>query len=247
MREQARIIELLVASCVIAGSVAPACVRAQDRGPDPSSRPDPSSQRPPARLDHGSRVSRDTEEPGADPARRLPARTDKSHTPIPLQPRGASKGSAGSRKPVSAAQSLTTVGSSLAIVLGVFGIVAWVTRKAMPNASPMLPKDAVQLLGRAPLGNRQQMHLVRVGNKLVLLSVTPGGAEPLTEITDPLEVDRLCGLCAANQPGSISATFRDVLNQLGREAPPMMSSQTPGAASSPLRSSRRRTAESDRA
>lgn len=202
---------------------------------------------------------------GSTVAGRASESASGEYKPIPLAPPRRDKSVRKDRQPPSAAQSLTTVVSSLSIVLGVFGLVVWMTRKALPNPSSVLPKEAVQLLGRAPLGGRQQMHLVRIGNKLVLLSVTPAGVEPLTEITDPLEVDRLCGLCAASQPGSISATFRDVLNQFGNEAPPAEAARTRSMPSqqplsqlpsqlsptatptaSQLRASRRRTAESER-
>ncbi len=117
--------------------------------------------------------------------------------------------------------SLVTVFSSLAVVVGLFLLVAWFARRVNPKATAMLPKEVIELMGRAPLSGRQQMHLVRLGNKLLLLSVTPNGAETLTEITDRDEVDRLCGICQQNQPGSISATFRQVLSQLSNEpAPP---------------------------
>jgi flagellar biogenesis protein FliO len=88
----------------------------------------------------------------------------------------------------------------------------------MPKGSRLLPSDVVEVLGRAPLAGRQQMHLVRCGNKLLLVSVTSGGAETLTEITEPEEVDRLAGLCRAAHPQSATATFRHVLQQFGRES-----------------------------
>jgi flagellar biogenesis protein FliO len=105
-------------------------------------------------------------------------------------------------------------------VLGLFILVAWLTRRARPKGQQALPKEAVELLGRLPLAGRQQMHLVRVGGKLLLLSVTPAGAETLTEITDPQEVDRLSSLCQTNHPGSITETFRQVLSQFEREPAP---------------------------
>jgi len=76
------------------------------------------------------------------------------------------------------------------------------------------------VLGRAPLAARQQVHLLRCGRKLLLVSVTPAGAETLTEITEPEEVDRLAGLCRAAQPGSSTATFRRLLDQFTRETEP---------------------------
>jgi hypothetical protein len=64
------------------------------------------------------------------------------------------------------------------------------------------------------------MQLIRLGNKLILLSVTPSGAETLTEITDIDEVNRLAGLCQQGRSGSISATFRQVLSQYADEPAP---------------------------
>ena len=83
-----------------------------------------------------------------------------------------------------------------------------------------LPGEVFESLGRAPLTGRQQMQLIRLGNKLVLLSVTPTGAETLTEITDIDEVNRLAGLCQQGRSGSISDTFRQVLSQYADEPAP---------------------------
>jgi flagellar biogenesis protein FliO len=103
----------------------------------------------------------------------------------------------------------------LAIVLGLFFFAAWFTRRTQPQSAALLPAEVVQSLGRAPLNGRQQMHLVRFGGKLLLVSVSPSGAETLSEITDPAEVDRLAGVCQQNRPGSITTSFRQALHQLG--------------------------------
>ncbi|HJN10842.1 MAG TPA: flagellar biosynthetic protein FliO [Pirellulaceae bacterium] len=140
------------------------------------------------------------------------------HAPMPLPPRSKRK----SRQPTTRAGStsgraLLTVLSSLAIVLAVFFAFVWLTRSAAPKGMAPLSKDVVESLGRAPLLGRQQMQLIRIGNKLILLSVTSTGADTLTEITDPAEVDRLSGLCRQSQSGSISDTFRQVLAQASSE------------------------------
>jgi flagellar biogenesis protein FliO len=105
--------------------------------------------------------------------------------------------------------------SSLAVVLGLFGLLIWVSRRTRGLGIATLPGEVVETLGRAPLSGRQEMHLVRVGGKLLLLSVTATSAETLTEITDPVEIDRLAGICRQNQSGHISASFREVLANLG--------------------------------
>jgi flagellar biogenesis protein FliO len=113
-----------------------------------------------------------------------------------------------------------SVGASLAVVLGLFLLGAWVLRRSMPAGAPRLPSEVVEVLGRTPLGTRQQAHLLRVGNKLVLVSLTPGGAETITEVTDPVEVDRLAGLCRATQTNSSSDSFRSVLQQFAKQRAP---------------------------
>jgi len=104
-------------------------------------------------------------------------------------------------------------GGALAFVLGLFLVVVWGLRRAAPKATLPLPSDVVEVLGRAPLAHRQHVHLVRCGNKLLLVSVRPEGAETLTEITDPVEVDRLAGLCRQSRPGSPTAAFRQIFDQ----------------------------------
>lgn len=117
--------------------------------------------------------------------------------------------------------SVVTVISSLAVVLGLFFITAWLMRRTGPGGLASLPNDVFESLGRAQLSNRQQVHLVRCGTKLLLVSVTADGAETLTEIDDPDEVTRLAGLCKANQAGSTTAAFRQVLHQFaGQPAEP---------------------------
>jgi flagellar biogenesis protein FliO len=119
--------------------------------------------------------------------------------------------SSSSPGPASAGRTLSTVIGSLAIVLGAFLLVAWVTRKATPRHLRPLPTEVIECLGRAPLAGRQQMQLVRIGKKLVLLSVTATDARTLCEVTDPLEVDRLAGLCEQTRADSVTANFRQVL------------------------------------
>jgi hypothetical protein len=54
----------------------------------------------------------------------------------------------------------------------------------------------------------------------VLVSISPSGAETLTEVTDPAEVDRLAGLCQQANPHSTTKAFEQVFRQLAREPAP---------------------------
>lgn len=156
------------------------------------------------------------------------------NTALPLTPRNAksNKGTApgavstasGGAAPAagraardSSPTSWTTMFLSLGAVLGLFLGSVWLIKKTLPTAAPRLPAEVVEVLGCTPLASRQSAHLIRFGNKLLLVSLSQGGAETLTEITDPVEVDRIAGLCRAQQPQSASASFRSLLEQFGRE------------------------------
>ena len=111
-------------------------------------------------------------------------------------------------------QMLMSVGSSLLIVIGLFLGFAWFYRKSVGSGlAGSLPKNVVQVLGKTTVASRQQLVLLRFGSKLVLVSMVQGDARTISEITDPLEVDQLAGLCESQQPGSISNSFRDILAQ----------------------------------
>lgn len=136
----------------------------------------------------------------------------------------------------SGAPSLTTVGGSLAVVLGLILLVAWILRKTSPAAGVPLPKEVFEVLGRAPLATRQQVHLLRCGKKLLLVSVTPAGVETLTEVEDPVEVDRLAGLCQQARPDSATSVFRHVFQQFAQPSP--ATGPSPIALDEPLRAAK---------
>lgn len=151
-------------------------------------------------------------EPGPLPPR------ESAPSPIPLTPRGSTNSKALIRTPTSGWGALSSVGASLGLVLGAFLCVAWLSKRYLPKSAGPLPKEVVEQLGWAPLVGRQQMQLVRLGNKLLLISVTPGSsAEPLAEVTDPAEVERLSSICRRTKPGSSTQAFRDVVSELERQ------------------------------
>lgn len=125
---------------------------------------------------------------------------------------------------VSPAKTLGTVGGSLALVIGLFLVVSWCLQRGSPKQNQRLPKEAIEVLGQAPLAGRQQMQLVRLGNKLLLLAVTPGSdAKPLAEISAPEEVELLLAMCRQNQRGSATASFQQTLHELSQGRTPATS------------------------
>jgi flagellar biogenesis protein FliO len=114
-------------------------------------------------------------------------------------------------------ESFSTAGAGLAIVIGLFLVSMWMLRRGGAKQSGVLPSDAFVVLGRAPLTPQSFAHLIRLGNKLVLVAMSADGIQPLTEVTDPMEVDRLTGLCASDRGHGPSAEFQQVLAHLSRE------------------------------
>jgi flagellar biogenesis protein FliO len=113
-----------------------------------------------------------------------------------------------------------TVLSALAIVVGAFLLCAWMLRRGSRGLPQTLPAEVVSVLGRVPIEARQFAQLLRIGNKLVLYAMTPSGPETLTEVTDPVEVDRIVGLCQQSHPHSTTKAFEQVFRQLSRDPAP---------------------------
>jgi flagellar biogenesis protein FliO len=162
--------------------------------------------------------------PPADEPKLFPASTERhrplaqaSHQPT-REPLALSKGSGNpsSRVP-GALRSVLSLFAALGAVIGLLLATMWGLRRVLPKDTSALPGDVFQVLGRKPLLGRQQAQVVRFGNKLVLLSVSPLGAESLAEITDPAEVERLTGLCRQPSAGPATTVFRQVMDQLARE------------------------------
>jgi len=140
------------------------------------------------------------------------------------------------RPPPSPAGSIVTVISSLAIVLGLFGVFIWFSRRGLSRGITPLSNEVVEALGRMPLTARQHLHLLRVANKLLLVVVSPDGAKTLTEITEPDEVLRICALCEQSKSSSVTSSFREIFSHLNSqrtadrniENSPLSSRNSPG-------------------
>lgn len=135
---------------------------------------------------------------------------------IPLAPRSNGAEPRGGVRRSPGASAGAVVGS-LGAVIGLFLLVTWFCHRAAPASKAVLPGEVLRVLGRAPLAGRHVLQLVRVGNKLVLLSASGAAVSAVAEITDPDEVERLCGICERRAPGSITASFRNALRQFGEE------------------------------
>jgi flagellar biogenesis protein FliO len=120
-------------------------------------------------------------------------------------------------KIVGAITPLISVLGSLLIVIAIFFILVLFLKKVSPKGNRLLPQEAFEDLGRAMLTQKLQLHLLRLGNRLILVSITPDGVSPVTEITDPDEVVPLLGMCRQLDKNSSSELFRKTLNSFASE------------------------------
>jgi flagellar motor switch/type III secretory pathway protein FliN len=114
-------------------------------------------------------------------------------------------------------------------LLLIAGLVAagakWLKTRS-PESTKRLPTEAFEVLGRQAVDARTTVLLARSGTKLLLLSLSPHGLRTLTEVTDPVEVDCLAGLCrATKREQPLVETFRSLLRKpAGTNAAPRASS-----------------------
>ncbi len=94
-----------------------------------------------------------------------------------------------------ASVNLQKIFGSLAIVLGAYFGLVWVTRRLNGGRVGGLPREVVEVLGNAPFGPKKNLQLVRLGSKLLLLLHSPDGTTTIGEINDRSEVEYLSGVC----------------------------------------------------
>lgn len=81
--------------------------------------------------------------------------------------------------------------AALAIVVVLIFAVRWVLRRLAPGARARRLPEAVEVLARTSVSARQQLLLVRLGRRLVLVGCGPEGMSTLSEVTDADEVSAL--------------------------------------------------------
>lgn len=110
---------------------------------------------------------------------------------------------------------IVTVVSSLAVVIGLFGALVWVSRKSTRGsaAGRVLPDEALKVLGQKPLGSGNSIMLVRCGHGVVMVGVSPSGMYPVAHLTDQNEVRHLEAICETGG----AATFGETLQSMRLE------------------------------
>lgn len=102
--------------------------------------------------------------------------------------------------------SMTRVLTSLAVVLGVIFAMKYAGKRFLGLPSSGSGGGAIQVLARTMLGPKQQLVLVRLGGRVLLLSHGGNQVNTLTQIDDPEEVARIMGQLS-RKPGPSFTSF----------------------------------------
>ena len=141
----------------------------------------------------------------------------ESSAPLPLAPRGRASANESTGAAPSVGRAIATVASSLAVVAGLLIVVTWFARRYHP-AVKGLPPELFLHLGTTNIAGRQTMHVMRFGDKLLLVAASPSGLRSLAELTNLEDVERLTALCGPTSSNPIASTFQRVVADWTRES-----------------------------
>jgi flagellar biogenesis protein FliO len=108
----------------------------------------------------------------------------------------------------------------LLAVLAVIFIATMVARRWLPGVRQMTGGGVIHILTRRYLSSKQSLCLVRLGQRVVLLGVTPERITALANIDDSQEVASMVAAVESARPGSFSRTMSALAPNESDAAPP---------------------------
>ena len=147
---------------------------------------------------------------------------------ITPQSETASAGTSGFLNDPKAKRKAIQTGATLVLVLSVFMTLAtfWkmrpssksrrtTTRRRRARPNQLIPESIVTVLGHVPFVHNQQLQLLRLGSRLLLVSVTQNGSQTLGEISDPNEVFEIENAFETGQFENLAAYFQNIEQPAG--------------------------------
>lgn len=106
---------------------------------------------------------------------------------------------------------------SLAIVLALIFVLRWVSQRVFGKAVASRASRAVQVLSRNVISPKQQLLIVQVGRRLVVVGDSGQQMNPLCEITDAEEMAALLGQIQAEKRESTGNPFGALFGRAGSD------------------------------
>jgi flagellar biogenesis protein FliO len=121
---------------------------------------------------------------------------------------------------------------AMGIVLGLIFLLKFVVSRMYPGVSAVKGTRVVRVLSRSPIAPKQQVLLLQVGRRVVVVADSAGQLATVSEITDPDEVASLIGQIENTEIAAPLKPFSRLFSRAREEyepAPPVSSSEpTPG-------------------
>jgi flagellar biogenesis protein FliO len=74
---------------------------------------------------------------------------------------------------------------------GAYAVKRFAVRRWRPMGTSPRANETMKVIGRSPLAPRQELVLVKLGRRVVMVASGPDGSRTLSEVTDPAEVAEL--------------------------------------------------------
>jgi flagellar biogenesis protein FliO len=107
------------------------------------------------------------------------------------------------------------VGLALAIVIGLIFVMRWAGRKFFPTAAIARSGGAMKVMSRLVISPKQQLLMIQVGRRIVVVGDSAGQMAPVSEITDPEEIASLMGQLAEEKSQYSLKGFGTLFNRAG--------------------------------
>jgi flagellar biogenesis protein FliO len=82
---------------------------------------------------------------------------------------------------------------ALALVLGAIFLLRWIGQRLLLKSGTLRGNKTIHVVSRSVLSPKQQVIMLRVGKRLIVVGDSGGQLNPLCEISDPDEVASLIG------------------------------------------------------
>ena len=103
-------------------------------------------------------------------------------------------------------------GATLVLVISIFLLIVFLIRirpgnqKHESKRKSGVPQEALSVIGQIPFTNQQQLQLIRLGQRLLLVATSESGSSTLAEITDPDEAWQLETAVRDGRPDVLTRT-----------------------------------------
>jgi flagellar biogenesis protein FliO len=102
---------------------------------------------------------------------------------------------------------------ALGMVLGLILAMRWAGKKYFPSVGVPRSGGAMKILSRLAIAPKQQLLMIQVGRRIVIVGDAGGQMSPLSEITDPDEAAHLIGQIAEEKSNTSLKAFGSLFHR----------------------------------